>query len=184
MAEAGKAAMIDRLEDLFRHHGAEAYAGEAVNVADHMLQCAALARLEGASDALIAAALLHDVGHLTEASGEYSPDDMVDRAHEQTGAELLQGHFPAEMVEPIRLHVAAKRYLCATDPSYAARLSRASQHSLSLQGGPMDDAEIAAFEREPFWREAVRLRIWDDAGKVTDIRIPAFDAYRSLLSGL
>lgn len=184
MAEMGNKAMIDRLDDLFRRHGAEAYAGEAITVADHMLQCAALARLERASEQMIAAALLHDVGHLTESNGEYSPDDVIDRAHEQAGAAFLQGHFPAEVVEPIRLHVAAKRYLCATDPAYAARLSSASRHSLLLQGGPMDDAEIAAFERERFHRDAVRLRIWDDAGKVTDIEVPGFEAYRSLLGAL
>jgi phosphonate degradation associated HDIG domain protein len=176
--------MIDRLAALFRRHGAETYAGEAVTVADHMLQCAALARSEGAPDTLIAAALLHDVGHLTGASGEYSPDDTVDRAHERAGATFLQDHFPAEVVEPIRLHVAAKRYLCATDPSYVARLSPASRHSLLLQGGPMDEAEIADFEQERFHREAVRIRVWDDAGKVTDIEVPAFAAYRSLLNAL
>jgi phosphonate degradation associated HDIG domain protein len=173
-------AIIDRLEALFVRRGAEAYLGEAVTVAEHMLQCAALAQAEGAPDALVAAALLHDVGHLTGPGGEYEPGDTHDRRHEQAGADALEG-FPPVVVESVRLHVAAKRYLCATDATYQGRLSRASQHSLSLQGGAMDPAEVAAFEQALFGREAVRVRLWDDGGKATGLRSPAFSDFRPLL---
>lgn len=174
--------IIDRLESLFVRRGAEAYLGEPVTVADHMLQCAALALAEGAPETLVAAALLHDIGHLSEgAAGEYSPDDTVDKRHDRAGAKLLEEHFPAAMVEPVRLHVAAKRYLCATDAAYYDRLSAASKHSLSLQGGPMSAAEVAAFEGLPFSQEAVRVRRWDDAGKVEGLGVPTFRELRPLL---
>lgn len=177
-------AMIGRLQGLFGRRGTEAYLGEAVSVATHMLQCAALARVEGAPDSLVAAALLHDVGHITEPTDAYSPDDTTDHRHEEIGADFLRDHFPPNVVEPIRLHVAAKRYLCAVDPDYAARLSPASQHSLILQGGAMDGPEVAAFEREPFFREAVLVRQWDDAGKIRDLAVPSIDGYRALLETL
>ena len=174
--------IIERLEDLFQRRGAEAYLGEPVTVAQHMLQCAALAQAEGAKDTLIAAALLHDVGHLTEGeAGEYTPEDKVDKRHDQAGAKALESHFPAAVVEPVRLHVAAKRYLCAIDPTYYGRLSVASKHSLALQGGPMNQAEIAAFEAVDFHQDAVRVRRWDDAGKVTDLRTPTFEDLLPLL---
>jgi [1-hydroxy-2-(trimethylamino)ethyl]phosphonate dioxygenase len=173
--------MLDRLERLFADRGAAAYLGEPVTIAEHMLQCAALAAGEGAPDALVAAALLHDIGHLTGPLGAYSPEDTADRYHDAAGAEALAG-FPPLVVESVRLHVAAKRYLCAVDPGYHDRLSRASRHSLSLQGGPMDAAEIAAFEREEHHREAVRVRLWDDAGKIAGRQTPAFRAFRPLLA--
>ena len=176
--------IVERLEDLFRRRGAEAYLGEAVTVADHMLQCAALARREGAPDELLAAALLHDIGHLTGSLGEYTPEDIEDRRHESAGADFLQGSFPASVVESVRLHVAAKRYLCATDPAYYGRLSKASKHSLELQGGPMRADEAQAFDATPFHDFAVRVRRWDDAGKVADLEIPPFADYRTLLARL
>jgi len=174
--------IIDRLESLFLRRGAEAYLGEPVTVAQHMLQCAALAQAEGAEDTLIAAALLHDIGHLTEgAEGEYTPEDTVDKRHDQAGAKVLEGHFPPAVVEPVRLHVAAKRYLCAIDQSYYGRLSEASKHSLALQGGPMSEAEVGAFEALDFHQDAVRVRRWDDGGKVRDLRTPSFQEVRPLL---
>jgi phosphonate degradation associated HDIG domain protein len=176
--------IIDRLESLFVRRGAEAYLGEPVTVADHMLQCAALALAEGAPETLVAAALLHDIGHLSEgAAGEYSPDDTVDKRHDRAGAKFLEGHFPAAVVEPVRLHVSAKRYLCATDASYYDRLSAASKHSLALQGGPMSAEEVAAFESQPFHQEAVRVRRWDDGGKVEGLSVPTFQELRPLLKG-
>lgn len=177
--------IIDRLEELFVRRGAEAYLGEPVTVSQHMLQCAALAMLEGASESLVAAALLHDIGHLSEgAEGEYSPDDTVDKRHDHAGAKVLEGHFPAAVVEPVRLHVAAKRYLCATDAGYYDRLSPASKHSLALQGGPMNGEEVSSFEALPFYQDAVRVRRWDDGGKVKDLRTPTFQELRPLLDGL
>jgi phosphonate degradation associated HDIG domain protein len=176
--------LIDRLEALYAERGAEAYMGEAVSVAGHMLQCAALAQAEGAPEALIAAALMHDIGHLTGPLGEYEPTDTADRRHEAAGAATLEGAFPPAVVEPVRLHVAAKRYLCATDAGYYDRLSEPSKHSLVLQGGPMSAAEMAVFEALPHHKDAVRVRGWDDHGKVADLATPNFGDFRPLLERL
>lgn len=177
-------AVLDRLEELFERRGAEAYLGEPVTVAQHMLQCAALAQAEGAPDALIAAALLHDIGHLTGPLGEYTADDTFDRRHEEAGAQTLAEAFPARVVEAVRLHVAAKRYLCAADPAYYDRLTPASQHTLSLQGGPMSAAEAAAFEARPHHAAAVQVRRWDDAGKDAARPELSFADFRPLLRRL
>ena len=174
-------AVIDRLAEMFARRGAEAYVGEAVTVGEHMLQCAALARAQGAPDTLVAAALLHDIGHLCETAGEYTPQDLVDRRHDDAGAALLEPSFPEAVVACVRLHVAAKRYLCAVDDSYFACLSPASRHSLALQGGPMIAAEVDAFRAQPFHADAVRVRLWDDTGKVDGLETPGFDDFRSLL---
>ena len=172
---------IDQLEELFMRRGAEAYLGEPVTISQHMLQCAALAQRDDASEPLVAAALLHDIGHLAGSGGEYRPDDTIDRRHDESGAEVLDGHFPPLVVEAVRLHVAAKRYLCATDASYYGQLSPASRHSLVLQGGPFDGTGIAEFEARPFHREAVQVRLWDDGGKVAGLRVPTFAELRPLL---
>jgi len=173
--------LIDRLEALFQQRGAEAYLGEPVTISQHMLQCAALAMAENASEALVAAALLHDIGHIAGPGGEYRPDDTEDRHHDEGGAAVLEGHFPPLVIEAVRLHVAAKRYLCATDLSYFAKLSPASRHSLELQGGPFDEAGVDDFESMPFHREAVRVRRWDDSGKVEGVTVPSFADLRPLL---
>ena len=172
---------IDRLEELFTRRGAEAYLGEPVTISQHMLQCAALAQREDASEPLVAAALLHDIGHLAGSGGEYRPEDTVDRHHDEGGAMVLDGHFPPLVVEAVRLHVAAKRYLCAVDASYYDRLTPASRHSLALQGGPFDVTGIAEFEAQPFHREAVQVRLWDDGGKVSGLHVPSFVDLRPLL---
>ena len=158
------------LADIFERRGAEEYLGEPVTIAEHMLQGAWLAEEDGASDELVAAALLHDIGHFTSEFGTYSPDDIEDKHHDEAGAEVLAPFFPPVVTECVRLHVAAKRYLCATDPSYFAKLSPASVHTLSLQGGPMSDAEVAEFSKNPFHDEAVRVRIWDEGGKVPGMK--------------
>ena len=173
--------IIGLIADIFERRGAESYLGEAVTVAEHMLQTASLAEAEGAPDALIAAALLHDIGHFTSEFGEYTAQDTVDRKHDAAGAKVLEGFFPFAVTECVRLHVAAKRYLCATDPAYYGTLSEPSQHSLSLQGGPMSAAEIAAFHGLEFHREAVRVRLWDDVGKAEGVRTKTFDDFRPLL---
>lgn len=184
MTDAAPFALLDRLEALFAQRGAEAYLGEPLTVAQHMLQCAALAQADGAPDVLVAAALLHDIGHLTGPLGEYEAGDTFDRRHEAAGAALLAEGFPPAVCEAVRLHVAAKRYLCAADPAYVARLTPASQHSLALQGGPMDAAEVAAFEWTAHHRDAVRVRLWDDAGKDAARPTPAFAHYRPMLQQL
>jgi [1-hydroxy-2-(trimethylamino)ethyl]phosphonate dioxygenase len=173
--------IVPFLADIFERRGAEEYLGEPVTIVEHMLQSAWFAEQDGASDELVAAALLHDVGHFTSEFGAYSPDDVEDKHHDEAGAELLARFFPSVVTECVRLHVAAKRYLCATDSSYDAKLSAASRHTLALQGGPMSGAEIATFRANPFYREAVRVRLWDEAGKVQGMRTRNFKDYEPLL---
>ena len=169
------------LADIFERRGAEEYLGEPVTMAEHMLQGAWFAEQDKASDELVAAALLHDVGHFTSEFGAYSPDDTEDKHHDDAGAEVLAPFFPPLVTECVRLHVAAKRYLCATDQSYDAKLSTASRHTLALQGGPMNAGEIAEFRSSPFYKEAVRVRLWDEAGKVAGMQTRGFRDYAPLL---
>lgn len=138
---------------------------EVVTQRAHALQCADLALADGAPDALVAAALLHDVGHLLP-TGSAHHGLHADDQHEATGARHLRACFGPDVTAPIALHVDAKRYLCAADPGYLARLSAGSVLSLQLQGGPLDEAELEAFRQRPHWEAAVRLRRWDDQAKV------------------
>lgn len=173
--------IVDFIAGIFERRGAEDYLGEAVTMSEHMLQGAALAEAEGASEELVAAALLHDIGHFTSEFGTLSLGDTRDNYHEEAGAKVLEGFFPPVITECVRLHVPAKRYLCATDKSYYDQLSEASKHTLSLQGGPMSTAEVAEFETNPFHKEAVRVRIWDDRGKQPGMKTPGFRDYMPLL---
>jgi phosphonate degradation associated HDIG domain protein len=167
---------LDRLSELFARRGAELYGGEAVSQLAHALQAATEAEAAGAGPALIAAALLHDVGHLIPG------DDFADDPrHEIGGAAFLGGHFGPEVTGPISLHVPAKRYLCATDPAYAAGLSPASVASLRAQGGPMSADEVVAFRSHPHFESAVALRRWDDAAKVPGLSTPSFGHFRPYL---
>jgi gamma-butyrobetaine dioxygenase len=172
---------IEELLDLFALHGQGMYFGEDVTELEHALQAAHLASTSGAAETLIAAALLHDVGHLLHGLPEDIADRGIDARHEATGSAYLSRHFRPEIVDPARLHVAAKRYLCAVEPMYLSGLSHASQLSLSLQGGPMSAVETHAFEREPHWQAAIACRRWDDAAKVPGLRVPGLETYRPLL---
>ncbi len=178
---------IDRLAELFGGEGARSYLGEAVSIAAHMLQAGALAERAGAADALVAAALLHDVGHF-EAVGRGQNDgqqrDAIDYRHQDSGADWLAQWFPTEVTEPVRLHVLAKRYLCAVEPDYLAQLSPASVHTLELQGGPLTDAEAREFERRPDSQAAVSVRRWDDQAKDPAVSTATFDHFRQLLTQL
>src|SRR5215472_3800455 len=165
---------VDVIAGLFASEGAADYLGEAVAQAVHMLQAAALAERDGASDALIAAALLHDVGHFT---GTATGRDLMrgtDNRHGDQGAAWLARWFGPEVTEPVRLHVAAKRYLCAAEPGYLDLLSPASVYTLGVQGGPMRRAELAEFAASPYAEAACRLRRWDDAAKDPDVIAPPF----------
>ena len=173
--------IVEFIADIFERRGAESYLGEPATMSEHMLQGAVLAEREGASEELVAAALLHDIGHYTSEFGPYSPEDTQDNYHEESGAKVLAPFFPPVIAECVRLHVPAKRYLCAADRGYYDRLSEASKHTLSLQGGPMTAGEVKAFERNPFYREAVRVRIWDDEGKQPGMATPDFRHYVPLL---
>lgn len=169
---------------LFASDGAAEYLGEPVTQAEHMLQAAALAEQDHAARALVAAALLHDVGHF---AGTLTGHDLMrgtDNRHEQNGAAWLGRWFGEEVTEPIRLHVAAKRYLCTVEPGYAASLSPASVYTLGVQGGLMQRAQLAEFEANWYAAAAIRVRRWDDMAKNPGTQVPGFDHYTATLRGL
>lgn len=163
-----------RLAGLFQQRGGSEYGGESVTQGEHALQAALLAEQSGASPGLILAALLHDVGHLLHDLDEDAPDKGVDDVHEDLGARFLSERLPASVADPVRMHVDAKRYLCAVDPDYFGQLSPPSVTSLRLQGGPMGAEEIERFESEPYYEDAVRLRKWDDMAKVSGLDTPDY----------
>jgi len=169
---------------LYQARGAQAYFGERVSMTEHGLQAAHFARAEGAPETLVLAALLHDIGHLLEHVPDALEDWTLDAHHEEIGARWLARHFAPGLCEPVRLHVPAKRYLCATDPGYFRQLSPASVHTLKLQGGPMTAHEVTQFESQPFWREAVRVRRWDDQGKVAGLATLPLREYSELIERL
>jgi phosphonate degradation associated HDIG domain protein len=173
--------IVDDIMDLFERRGAAAYHGEAVSQTEHALQAAELAAREGAPDHLVVAALLHDVGHLLDGQHEDLADRGLDGRHEEAGCTWLAAHFGPDVTEPVRLHVAAKRYLCAVDPAYLAGLSSASRLSLALQGGPMAAEECAEFESNPLYHDAIRLRHWDDTAKNPGLKVPGLGHYRQRL---
>lgn len=173
---------IDEVFRLFTERGGAAYFGEAVTQLEHALQAAHLAATDGAAAGMVAAALLHDVGHLLHGAGEDVAERGIDSRHERSGARWITPRFGRDVSEPVRLHVAAKRYLCGVDPDYRGRLSPASLQSLALQGGAMGVGEARQFERQEHWREAVQLRRWDEEAKVPGLAVPPLEHYRALLA--
>ena len=176
--------LVDHIEALFERHGRSLHGGEraeAVSPLEHALQCAQLAEAACAEPPLVAAALLHDIGHFIDA-----PQDagLVDDAHELRAVPFLARGFSAEVLEPVRLHVQAKRYLVATAAQYVQALSPASVCALPLQGGPMTADEQRWFERFPFAQNALRLRRWDDDAKVPGRPVPSLAHYVALLRQL
>ena len=149
---------VQIIAELFASEGAADYLGEEVSQAAHMFQAALLAEADGAGPALIAAALLHDVGHFTGAVTGHELMRGTDNKHSDAGAAWLAQWFGEDVTEPVRLHVDAKRYLCATEPGYAATLSAASVYTLGVQGGPMQGEELADFETSPHAPAAIRVR--------------------------
>jgi [1-hydroxy-2-(trimethylamino)ethyl]phosphonate dioxygenase len=174
----------DQLVAIYSQRGSGAYFGEAVTQTQHGLQAAYFAEQHGAPESLVLASLLHDIGHLIEPAPDDLADWRHDARHEVSGSRWLEARFGPAVSEPVRLHVPAKRYLCATNPEYSGQLSAASVTTLALQGGPMSAAEAAAFEAEPFWREAVLLRQFDDQGKISGLQTPPFEHYRPLIERL
>lgn len=166
---------------LFDERGDSEYGGEAVTQQQHALQAALFAEQAQSTPALIVAALLHDVGHLLHRLPDDAPEQGVDDRHESLAARFLRKHFSDEVVEPIRLHVAAKRYLCAIEPAYLGQLSPPSLLSLQLQGGPMSEAERQEFAEGPFCEAAVALRRWDDAAKDPDLQTPPLDHFATYI---
>jgi phosphonate degradation associated HDIG domain protein len=172
---------VDEIFATFDRRGGDRY-GEHVTQLEHALQCAYLGAREGADESLIAAALLHDYGHFFEGRGDAAERDGEDAHHEAHGAKLLRQWFAPAVTTPVALHVAAKRYLCAVEPDYMAALSDASRLSLRLQGGPFSAEQATGFSEAPYAADAVRLRRWDDEGKVAGAIIPALETYRDLLT--
>jgi phosphonate degradation associated HDIG domain protein len=162
---------------LFQVRGSEWYGGEEVSQLEHALQAALAAERESASPQMIVAALLHDVGHLLNKLPEDATEQGIDDKHEILALKWLNKRFGPGVSQPVSLHVAAKRYLCAVDAGYASQLSPNSQKSLQLQGGPMSSDEVTEFESRPFYTDAVRLRHWDDRAKVVAMITPPLEHF-------
>ena len=181
MSAPTKDTIVAFIGEILNRRGAESYLGEQVTMSEHMLQGAQLAEKAGAPDIMVAGALLHDIGHYTNEFPEDALEKGTDTLHEEAGAVVLDPFFPAAVTDCIRWHVAAKRYLCATDPGYFARLSSASVHTLNLQGGPMDKGEVDSFAKHPNLEAILQVRMWDDEGKVKNMPTPPFEYYAPLL---
>ena len=166
---------------LFDRGGGRMYAGEPVTQLEHALQTAHSAERAGADAALVTAALLHDLGHLLNDQGETPTARGIDDVHQYAALPFLRPLFDDEVLEPIRLHVDAKRYLCATEPGYYDALSADSKRSLALQGGPYDQAAAAAFAAQPGASRAIALRRWDDAAKIAGVVTPQFEHFTSIM---
>ena len=170
--------VIELIHAAFARRGHEGY-GEGVSQLDHALQCGAFAERDGVPPALVAAAFLHDIGHLLHDLPQDVANSGVDTQHESAGSAWLSQYFGPAVTEPVRMHVAAKRYLAATEAGYFDQLSEASKQSLRLQGGPMTPEQARGFEAQKYFLDAVRLRRWDEEGKIIGYQGPGarhFDA--------
>lgn len=170
-----------KIDGLYSDRGGSEYHGESVTQLEHALQSAWLAEKHGQPARVIAAALLHDIGHLLHRHGQDSLDRSINDRHEELGARFLAQAYGPEMTEPIRLHVLAKRYLATTRPGYSGLLSLASTRSLELQGGLMNPEEVAAFQRQPYVADTVSLREYDDRAKVVALVTPPYAYFRRYL---
>jgi len=174
--------ITDKLFTLLADVGQQTYYGEDVTQLEHALQCAKLASDANSDEETIIAALLHDIGHICAPEAAHMTDDIGVVDHEGIGADYLRARgFSEKVVQLVQAHVAAKRYLTATNPTYAARLSPTSVATLKHQGGPMSPDEVAAFERDPLFQEKLRMRQWDEQGKQPDWDVPPLESYRSLV---
>ena len=170
--------------NIFIRHGAISYLGEQVTTSEHMLQGALLAEEANAPDALIAGVLLHDIGHYIHEFSHAAFVQGIDDYHDKVGAALLAPFFPTMVTACVGCHVAAKRYLCATESDYFDRLSPASVHTLRLQGGPMSESETAKFANNPELEFLLQVRIWDEEAKVPGKKTRSFAYYSPLLESL
>jgi phosphonate degradation associated HDIG domain protein len=176
---------VAELIELFHQKGDEHY-GEDVTVLEHALQCAHFAQVDGASDELVAAALLHDVGHLVADVQGQARFDLArdDDDHEAVGARVLARIFGPAVAQPVALHVTAKRWRCTVEPAYHDELSPTSRATLRAQGGLLTAEECQRFAAHPGFADALALRTWDDLGKVPDLPTADFESYRPLLESL
>jgi phosphonate degradation associated HDIG domain protein len=172
--------VLDDIRIAFAKRGGDTY-GEGVSQLEHALQCAACAERDGASPALIAATLLHDIGHLLHDLPQDIADQGIDTEHESLGSAWLSQHFGADVTEPVRLHVAAKRYLATVEQGYYELLSAASIQSLKLQGGLMSPDETRKFAAERFAQDAINLRRWDDEGKIMGATTPGLGNFEAFV---
>ena len=179
--ELTSATIVNFLGDIFDRRGGEEYLGESVSMGEHMLQGATIAEQNGESEEIIVATLLHDIGHFTNEFGTFTMNDTEDRYHEDAGAKVLERFFPSIVIDCVRFHVAAKRYLCATRPEYLKQLSEASLHSLHLQGGPMNLEEVSQFEKNANLDKIVAVRYFDDAGKNPNMKTPDFSYFAPMI---
>ena len=177
---------LQEVNDLLLRRGQSQYGLEAINQLGHALQCAHLAEQAGETTETILACLLHDLGHLLAAEREATAehDTSKDDLHQFIALPFLRGLFPDAVLEPIRMHVDAKRYLCWIDPGYWSDLSNASKHSLEQQGGVFDEAQAHTFIAQPYAEEAVRLRRYDDLAKVKDKLVPGLEHYQARLAAV
>lgn len=162
--------------------GHQQYGTEAVTQLEHALQCATLADKVNSTPELITASLLHDFGHLVHNLGEDAADRGIDDHHEYRALSYLKTIFSPAVTEPIRMHVNAKRYLCATEVDYWDSLSPASKTSLELQGGIFSEEEATEFITQPYAKDAVKLRIWDDLAKVKDLDTPDLEYFIPIMN--
>src|ERR1700722_15220980 len=169
---------VDKILTVYIDKGSKDNGGERINQLEHALQTAMLAEQAGADASLIVASLLHDYGHLIHDVGADVFKSGIDDRHEILGAENLSAYFGEAVTMPIRMHVEAKRYLCAIDPQYMKNLSPASIWSLKLQGGPFAASERDEFIKRPFAAEAARLRHWDESAKIYGLQTPTLDHFR------
>ncbi len=175
---------LEDVEQLLTHRGRSLYGREAVTQLEHALQCAQLAEIAKETPETIAACLLHDLGHLVAAERADSLEKELERddLHQYVALPFLRTRMPDAVLEPIRLHVDAKRYLCHVEQDYESLLSPASQHSLRQQGGAFNAEQAQTFMTQAYSGEAVRLRHYDDLAKVPDKLVPGLDHYRPLLA--
>jgi [1-hydroxy-2-(trimethylamino)ethyl]phosphonate dioxygenase len=173
--------IVEKIITLFNDQGDSEYGGEPVTQGEHALQSAHLALTEKASSSLVIASLLHDIGHVLHALPDDAPEQGIDDLHEELGNRFLIKYFIPAVSEPVHLHVAAKRYLCAVEPSYFALLSEPSVLSLQLQGGPMSEEECQKFEANPYYKDAVQLRRYDDMAKIPNLTVQPIEFYAPFL---